>query len=90
MSPNGLKRNDVIQPATSVARLELTMAESENCHLVSLELIRKAESNEYEGDWSRVAIAAAIYKLAAAVFEAQEHLTYYLNKRSLTPPPPRR
>ena len=50
------------------------MSERSECRLSASGMLRKAEGNNFDGEWATVAVAAALFECAAAAWEVVEAL----------------
>ena len=50
------------------------MSERSECRLSASDILRKAEDNNFNGEWAIVAVAAALFECAAAAWEVVEAL----------------
>ena len=52
------------------------MSERSECRLTSTDLIRDAEKHNFEGGWGLVAVSAAIFEVAGALWDLRDFLGY--------------
>lgn len=56
-------------------------SERMECRLEASQMNREAADHGYQGEWAQVAIAAAVFELAAAVWELKDFLAFHLQGR---------